>query len=195
MELTGKVRQGAHTPMRGQGAGHQDPEPGWTPSQCWVFSCGGAALSPERVKKRKQPRIAHLEKPHRNQIAVERCRNAGWPQDGPRRGALTDGRRGGGNQAWPGPPGQGRALWEPALGFTGLAAWDVPTASLGSRLGRWAGVQGCHGTGGPGGAAEIKLWPFLLAQGFATLEPSAWQSIQQKLTFHACQRVCSHGRW
>lgn len=65
-------------PLHGQEAGPRDPEPGWTPSQCWVFSCRGAALGTERVKKRKQPRIAHLKKPHRNQIEeVERCRNAG----------------------------------------------------------------------------------------------------------------------
>lgn len=88
VELTGQVRQGAHSPLRGQAAGTWDPEPGWTPSQCWVFSCAGAALGTERVTKRKQPRSARLKKPHRNQIRVERCRNAG----GLRHGDLTDGR-------------------------------------------------------------------------------------------------------
>lgn len=89
MELTGSGEAGSPCPTAWAGAGPWDPEPGWTPSQCWVFSCGGAALGTERVKKRKQPRIAHLKKPHRNQIGVERCRNAGRP----RHEALTDGRR------------------------------------------------------------------------------------------------------
>lgn len=45
---------------------------------------GGAALDTERVKKRKQPRIAYLKKPHRNQIGeIERCRNAGGLRPGP----------------------------------------------------------------------------------------------------------------
>lgn len=154
-------------------AGGRDPGPGWTGHSAGWLPRGGAALGAERVKKRKQPRIAHFKKkPCRNQIGeVERCRNAG----GPRRGALTDGRRGVEEAARPrrprqGSSGAGSGLHQPhrlgcaqswrgcqARGLTGL---QVGQAGRGLGLPWW------------GGAAETRsgLSP-LLAQGFAAPEP------------------------
>ena len=47
--------------------GPWDPEPGWTPSQCWVFSCGGAAFGTERVETMKKAQYfggEHVSLPH-----------------------------------------------------------------------------------------------------------------------------------
>lgn len=117
--MNGSGEAGARAPPAWTEGWAWDPEPGWTPSQCWVFLCGGAALGTERVKKRKQPRIAHLKKPHRNQVGeIERCRKVGGPRLGPGWWQATARRQ-------PGPRPR-QASWESARGLGSLTAWVVP---------------------------------------------------------------------
>jgi hypothetical protein len=76
-----------------------------------------------------------------------------------------------------------------------------PGTRLGSRWGRWTGGQQSRAATALEGQAGLQKLRYglslLLAQGFATLEPSVLvtSSDQQILNFHAYQQICSHRRW